>query len=537
MKSKICTAAFLCVVLVSNTLASDAGSTVKPAAQTAKEKLPKKTDYLILKKELEQIFKNDQESRLKLEATRTQYGEVSKEYQSLQAQIVEADKANLKRVKEILDQYGWIGSNKIGARANSTLSLVIQHANVTEWEKYLPMLRSAVKDKNAKAADLAYLEDRYLTLGLKKPQIYGSQTVFSDGVIRLAPIEDPEHVDERRAAVGLEPIAKYLQQWNLIWDVESYKKAWEMAEKKAKDDHAQLISRASQFIEKNAYLDAVREFQKAFELKDGNRSSYYDAACAAALAGQREIAFTWLNQALDHNWTDMIHMKGDTDLDSLHGLPEWQAAVEKLQANLVVLEKNYNKPLQAELEQILTDDQGPRQQIEATVKKYGRDSKELKDLWANIEKKDALNLKRVKAILDQYGWIGPDKVGERGSMTLFLVIQHADEKEWEKYLPMMRIAVKEKKAKGADLALLEDRYLAFGLHQRQIYGSQLQEVNGVTRLMPIEDPEHVDERRAAIGLQPIAAYIKQWNLTWNIEELKKAWELEEEKATEEAKKK
>ncbi|MFC5148986.1 hypothetical protein [Streptomyces aureoversilis] len=42
-----------------------------------------------------------------------------------------------------------------------------------------------------------------------QPQIYGTQYLTNAGELRPRPIEDPEQMDERRAAVGLEPHAGY----------------------------------------------------------------------------------------------------------------------------------------------------------------------------------------------------------------------------------------------------------------------------------------------------------------------------------------
>jgi hypothetical protein len=42
-----------------------------------------------------------------------------------------------------------------------------------------------------------------------KPQVYGTQFTFvAGGEFVLHPIEDAEHVDERRRAVGLPPMAE-----------------------------------------------------------------------------------------------------------------------------------------------------------------------------------------------------------------------------------------------------------------------------------------------------------------------------------------
>ncbi len=81
-------------------------------------------------------------------------------------------------------------------------------------------------------------------------------------------------------------------------------------------------------------------------------------------------------------------------------------------------------------------------------------SKEIKDLWKTIDENDSTNLIQVINILETYGWLGADAVGEQGNATIFLVIQHADLKTQEKYLPMMRQAVKNGKAKRSQLAFV-----------------------------------------------------------------------------------
>ncbi len=56
-------------------------------------------------------------------------------------------------------------------------------------------------------AIIAFLEDRLLTMD-GKPQIYGTQFRTVDETTEPFPMEDPEHVDERRACVGLGTFAE-----------------------------------------------------------------------------------------------------------------------------------------------------------------------------------------------------------------------------------------------------------------------------------------------------------------------------------------
>jgi len=139
----------------------------------------------------------------------------------------------------------------------------------------------------------------------------------------------------------------------------------------------------------------------------------------------------------------------------------------------------------------------------------------MNELWADIDRRDSVNLVKVKAILDKHGWLGPDVIGNSGSLTLFLVIQHADKQTQEKYLPAMREAASNGKAAPANLALLEDR-VALEEGKKQIYGSQIgrDEKTGKFYIRPIEDEINVDTRRAAVGLPPLKDYVKQWGIIY-----------------------
>jgi hypothetical protein len=171
--------------------------------------------------------------------------------------------------------------------------------------------------------------------------------------------------------------------------------------------------------------------------------------------------------------------------------------------------------LRAELQAIQESDQKYRLQIADVEKAHGINSPEMQALWATISEHDHDNLAKVMAILDQYGWIGPDKIGWKANLALFLVVQHSDLKAQEKYLPMMRDAVAAHNASASSLALLEDR-VALGEHRLQTYGSQIgQDNSGRFYVLPLEDPDHVDDRRKGVGLGTLADYVKQWGIAWD----------------------
>lgn len=167
--------------------------------------------------------------------------------------------------------------------------------------------------------------------------------------------------------------------------------------------------------------------------------------------------------------------------------------------------------LRAELERIHDLDQSGRFAVHDYVKGSQRDS-----VIHGIIVQDSLDLARVTAIIDSAGWLGEEEVGHKASQALFLVIQHADRQKavQASYLPIMREAVAEGKAKANELAMLEDR-VRVNAGKPQLYGSQIGWKNDKPFMQPIEDEEHVNERRAAVGLEPLEKYAERFGLQWS----------------------
>lgn len=291
-----------------------------------------------------------------------------------------------------------------------------------------------------------------------------------------------------------------------------------------------VIGEADGYYNGSEYQKSVEKYKEAFKIEQKSGSDFYNAACAASLSGDRTLALKWLNLAFKNGWSDVRHLKTDTDLASLHNTRQWNKLVIKMQKEADKEEANYDKPLQAALLAIYDDDQLIRQQFVSAQNEFGYQSKQVDSLGRIMEYKDSINLSKVTKILDENGWIGADKIGGKANQTLFLVIQHADLKTQQKYLPMMREAVKNKKAGSSSLALLEDR-VALGEGRRQIYGSQIGYDSETNKnfVLPLEDPDNVDKRRAGVGLGALADYVKNWDIIWNVEEYKKQLPLIEEK--------
>jgi len=238
----------------------------------------------------------------------------------------------------------------------------------------------------------------------------------------------------------------------------------------------QLVEEASQLYDSNEYLKSGHKYSEAF-IALGNKGMMfkemmydrYNAACSWALAGETDSSFIQLFLiAKDVKFKGYNYILADTDLNSLHKDPRWVEVLEIVKSN----EANIDKKLVAILDTIYITDQKYRLQIDSVGNEYGWESKELesftKIIDITIKEVDSINLMKVEEIINKFGWLGADVVGEHGNQTIWLIIQHSDLATQERYLPMMREAAKNVKASASDLAYLEDR-VALRQGKKQIY--------------------------------------------------------------------
>ena len=293
---------------------------------------------------------------------------------------------------------------------------------------------------------------------------------------------------------------------------------------KTPENYNNLIAEARGLYAAGEFENSAKIYSKAFAAGAGSDtlSHRYEAARAWALAGQKDLAFEQLFETVNTGeYYDLRQISSDRALNSLSTDERWMSILNKVIENLKEVEIRFAE-VAVLLETVHGDDQSYRQQVEEIQENYGRDSEEYRAHWELIQKQDSVNLIKVEKILDEHGWLGWNQIGRKANAALFLVIQHADIETQEKYLPMLRKAVKKGDAPPADLALLEDR-VALRQGKKQIYGSQIgmDQKTGEYYLSPLQDPDNVDERRAEVGLGPIQEYISHWDLTWDAEDYKK----------------
>lgn len=182
----------------------------------------------------------------------------------------------------------------------------------------------------------------------------------------------------------------------------------------------------------------------------------------------------------------------------------------------------YDNPeyLQAVLDTIFSMEQEPISIRDSLIDVHGAESKEAAVYQKIYQENHAINIKKIRAILDKTGW--PDTVhsGSNGNRTICNVLQHADQETREYYLPAMKQAVLDGKLEASFLVRHEDR-LATDRGELQIYGGQMKYYPETKsfNVWPVHDPGNIDKRRAEIGLGPIAEHLKdRFDFEWDLEE-------------------
>jgi len=135
---------------------------------------------------------------------------IVEKHKSLQSKVADEDRKNRIWLKDVVQQHGWPGKTLVGTSGAHYAWLLVQHADQDRaFQQDCLAKMEALPKGEVSSIDIAYLTDRILS-GTGKKQKYGTQAAIKNGRPVPNPIEDEEHVDERRKAIGLEPLADYL---------------------------------------------------------------------------------------------------------------------------------------------------------------------------------------------------------------------------------------------------------------------------------------------------------------------------------------
>ena len=250
-------------------------------------------------------------------------------------------------------------------------------------------------------------------------------------------------------------------------------------------------------------------FDKAFRIKKSIQGQHlYNAACAAALAGDTDVAFQRLFARLkkEPQWYSENY-EHDEDLVSLHGDARWKVFADSNAVRQERIERHYDKPLRQRLKQIGKADQDIRYQFLQAFNAQPKNQALVDSLDREMHRIDSLNQAAICDILDKRGFVGSQVVGD-ASDAFWMIIQHASVEHQRKYLPEFQKAADRGDLPLWQVAMMEDRIAMFE-DRPQKFGSQLVEgPGGEMVLYKLLDPEMVDVWRKEKGMGPLADYLR-----------------------------
>jgi hypothetical protein len=237
---------------------------------------------------------------------------------------------------------------------------------------------------------------------------------------------------------------------------------------------------------------AARLWRAIATATDGYAASraFYQAACAHTRNGDLEDAFALLGEALSALALPLDELNAGPELDALRGDSRWPGLLAHATTVFAAWEATLEQPeLRRELLRLRQEDQAVR--LAPVIPENAGD----------VDRKTST---RLREIIAAHGWPGKSLVGQDGAAAAFLIAQHAshDRAFQADCLAKLQEAVERGEAEARHVAYLYDR-LAVAGGRPQRYGTQF---NESIEPEPIEDQEHLDERRRGVGLTSMAAY-------------------------------
>ena len=291
------------------------------------------------------------------------------------------------------------------------------------------------------------------------------------------------------------------------------------------NSYGQDFTRQADSLKNEGLLMPTLQKHYAALAQNNSTETHYKMASIYALlwtAQARDSAFVYLNYALKKDST--LKVLYEPSFLSLIDDQRWKEIEEsQLSKHETANEPIRNKPFARELFRMIIKDQGFMYAGNIERKKYMQNGGYFSTaaiylILAMEEKNHKENNKKLFELLDKNGWPTASNVTEYAAAGAALIINHTNYEIRSKYFPMLEKAFKEGEAQPLRYAKMRDRLL-IEEGKEQLFGTQWKFENSKRLPHPIKEPEHVDKRRAEIGLGPLSIYLKErFDIEWNFEQ-------------------
>lgn len=168
-------------------------------------------------------------------ATRARLAATGELFDGYNAEMEAVHRDNAALLEQAIAEIGWPGRSLVGDEGAAAAFLIVQHAiGLPDLQRRaLTLILGAVERGDANVMDAALLADR-IAVFEGRPQLYGTQFDWDEaGLMSPAPIAEPMRVDERRAEIGLPPLADAIAAMRAAAAAEGDKPPPDHAERRA----------------------------------------------------------------------------------------------------------------------------------------------------------------------------------------------------------------------------------------------------------------------------------------------------------------
>ena len=190
----------------------------KAMRRQAKFKKSKNKDIARIQSEMAALWTEDQVARLSYVQTQTDSTTDSRHWahRIATADAVAIDGKSAEYLRALLSEYDWVDIHRFTRTISQQAWTLVQHADdhLDLQKLALSRMEAHLQTGGVLKRNYAYLWDR-VAVNSAQLQRYGTQPDWAScrhGMMTLMPMEDAEHVDERRSAMQMGAVQKDLEQ-------------------------------------------------------------------------------------------------------------------------------------------------------------------------------------------------------------------------------------------------------------------------------------------------------------------------------------
>jgi hypothetical protein len=196
------------------------------------------------------------------------------------------------------------------------------------------------------------------------------------------------------------------------------------------------IEIADSLLDKQHYKEAIAYYRKALQTFGGKAypDDRYKLARAWGLSGNTDSLFFSLNHLCSRaRYWNYQRFIDDSAFNLLKNTPKFDQVVECFKENKQKYYPEINVEFYNALDSMYLEGERNRKQLALAA----LDKEKVLLLNEQIREKDSINLTRVTALLDKYGWPDAAAIEFYGNYTLFSIIRQSPRSGYEKYHRMM----------------------------------------------------------------------------------------------------